>query len=113
MRIYVLALAAGATLALAGAAAAQTMVEVPMSTAAPTGSYQGQGAYDGPGSPGRMARGMIIPDRRYNYLMKVETLREKAVRTEARDGGRLSPEHAASLQHELDKLNRVYGVKTD
>jgi hypothetical protein len=43
--------------------------------------------------------------------MKVETLKEKATRMEAKDGGQLTPEHEASLKREFDKLNRTYGVK--
>jgi hypothetical protein len=29
----------------------------------------------------------------------------------AKDGGQLTPEHAASLQHELDELNKQFGIK--
>jgi hypothetical protein len=103
MRIRILALTIAAVLASAGAAAAQvtngTAVNAP----------------EAPGQEGSANQTLVGPSeagsRHYRYLMKVETLREKVVETQAKDGGKLTPEHEASLKRELDKLNRTYGVK--
>jgi hypothetical protein len=43
------------------------------------------------------------------YLIKLASLRQRTIRTKAKDGGQLTPEHAASLQHELDELNHQFG----
>jgi hypothetical protein len=42
--------------------------------------------------------------------MKLASLRDKTLRTKAKDGGQLTPEHAAALQHELDQLNKQFGI---
>jgi hypothetical protein len=109
MRVRVLALMIAGLLASAGAAAARVTngiaVNAPpvqSTTNSPPGSYRSLPA-------GFTAN--EVASRQSRYLMRVETLREKLVQTQARDGGQLTSEHAASLQHELDKLNRIYGVK--
>jgi hypothetical protein len=38
-------------------------------------------------------------------------LKKKMDRQTREDGGKLTPEHAASLQAELDKVNLQFGVK--
>ncbi len=49
--------------------------------------------------------------RQERYWLNVQGLRDKMLRMKAKDGGQLSAEHAAGLQHELDALNRRFGVK--
>jgi hypothetical protein len=51
-----------------------------------------------------------LPTARERYLMKLSNLRDRTLRTKARDGGQLRPDHAASLQHDLDALNHQFGV---
>ena len=46
------------------------------------------------------------------YLQKVTALSYRIVEVRAQDGGTLTPEHLASLQHEFNRLNRQYDVKT-
>ncbi len=101
MRVHMVALMIAGVLAPAGLAAAQ-MVEIPKTLETPGDRGRGQGA-------GPMAS--EVGNRHYRYLMRVQTLKERAARTAAQDGGQLTPDHAANLQHELDKLNRLYGVK--
>jgi hypothetical protein len=52
-----------------------------------------------------------LPTRQERYRMKILSLRDKTLRMKAKDGGQLTPEHAASLQHELDELNKQFGIK--
>jgi hypothetical protein len=94
MRLSVLALMSAAALAQAGGAQAQMMM-----------GQQPAQAHDQ--STGPIAAPLTKQDR---YLIKLSALRDKTIRTKAKDGGRLTPEHAASLQHELDDLNRQFGV---
>ena len=93
MRLSVLALVSAAALAQAGLAAAQ-------------GDMMNQQvqAHDQP-----MAM-PPAPTKHDRYLMKLAALREKTIRTKAKDGGQLTPEHSAALQHELDELNKQFGV---
>jgi hypothetical protein len=102
MRIRVLVLMAVGVLILAGAATAQvtngTAVNAPTP---PTGSTPSQSS----------AVGGEAGSRHYRYLQKVEALKDKVARTKAQDGGQLTAEHEASLKGELDRLNRIYGVK--
>ncbi|HEX3364451.1 hypothetical protein [Phenylobacterium sp.] len=51
-----------------------------------------------------------LPTKHDRYLMKLAALREKTIKTKARDGGQLTPEHSAALQRELDELNKQFGV---
>jgi hypothetical protein len=44
------------------------------------------------------------------YLVKLASLRQKTIRTKAKDGGQLTAEHAQALQHELDELNKQFGI---
>jgi hypothetical protein len=98
MRVHILALMIAGVLVPAGSAMAQ-MVEVPK-------------VLETPGDRGHSAGPMAseVGNRQYRYLMRIETLKEKVAQTKARDGGRITAEHEASLQRELDKLNRVYGM---
>lgn len=47
------------------------------------------------------------------YLKKVTDLRCRTLAVKAEDGGRLSPEHAATLQNELTHLQRQYPIRAD
>ena len=46
---------------------------------------------------------LSIPDP---YARKLAFLRNRILWTQARDGGRLTPDHAAALERQLDALNR-------
>jgi len=100
MRLQILALSLAGLLASAGAAAAQDSNGYPNQVTIPGDSGNNHQSYPGP----------RIPERRYRYLMRLETLRERVIRWKAQDGGQLSAEHAANLQRQLDKLNRIYGT---
>ncbi|THD68156.1 hypothetical protein [Phenylobacterium sp.] len=92
MRICVLALTAGAALALTTPAFAQMGL----------GSIPSQNQYQ------------YIPDELGfppGYVKQVTALSYRVLETKAEDGGRLTPEHAASLQQELDALNREFHVR--
>jgi hypothetical protein len=93
MRLSILALAAGAsaTLALAPPAFAQMTLGAP-GDYAPT-----QYLHDYPGPPPR-------------YVRAFNALKSKVLETRAEDGGRLNPQHVASLQQELTALNDRYHV---
>jgi hypothetical protein len=45
------------------------------------------------------------------YDAAIMMLKKKMDRQTREDGGKLTPEHAASLQAELDKVNLQFGVK--
>jgi hypothetical protein len=94
MRLSVLALVSAAALPPACGAQAQMMM-----------GQQPAQAHDQ--SSGPLPAPLTKHDR---YLMKLSALRDKTIRTKAKDGGQLTPEHAAALQHELDDLNREFGV---
>ena len=95
-RVLALAVAAG-LLAQAGSAAAQgdTMMMTAPQMAQPHDQWIGQPP---------------LPTRHERYLMKLASLRDKTLKTKAKDGGQLTPEHAAALQRELDQLNRQFGI---
>jgi hypothetical protein len=95
MRFSLLALASAALLAQAGAACAQgDMMNQQMQA-------HGQPTLIQP-----------APTKHDRYLMRLSSLREKTIRAKAKakDGGQLTPEHAAALQRELDELNKQFGV---
>jgi hypothetical protein len=89
-------------LAAAGAASAQMMSPMPMSPRPQADTSFGPNT-DFPPNPTRQQR----------YMAKIVTLRAKTLKITAADGGQLSPEHRASLQKELDTLNREFGIKPD
>ncbi|THD64319.1 hypothetical protein [Phenylobacterium sp.] len=63
------------------------------------------------GTPGNYAPTQYLPDDRTPppaYTKAFTALAEKVVHTRAADGGKLTPEHFASLQQELVALNRKY-----
>jgi hypothetical protein len=99
MRIRVLALTAGAALALAAPAFAQ----------------MGLGAPLGPGSINQNTYQYIPNDRSLpqGYVKKVTALSYKTLELRAEDGGKLTPEHLASLQRELNAITRQYRVWAD
>lgn len=99
MRVCLAALVALGALAQAGAAAAQSDM-MPMMNNPMAGMAHGQDI--GPTTP--------MMTKRDRYLMKLASLRQKTIKTKARDGGQLTPEHATSLQKELDELNKAFGI---
>jgi len=51
------------------------------------------------------------PSRQERYEARIAALKARMQRLTAADGGQLTPEHQASLQKDLDTLNREFGVK--
>ena len=98
MRTQVLALAAGAAVAFSGPALAQMGGMMPM----------------GPGSGTNDAQ-YLQEDRSLPpaYVKQVTALSYRTLELRAEDGGKLTAEHRASLQRELDRLNREYRVRGD
>jgi hypothetical protein len=95
MRAWLFAVVAGAALAQAGGALAQVQNYSEMQ----------------PPLPVAVAAGPVVdqklpvkaPDP---YVRKLVFLRDRVLYLKAKDGGRLTPEHAAALQRQLDELNR-------
>lgn len=52
-----------------------------------------------------------FPSQQERYAAKIAQLKTKMLRLTAADGGELTAEHKASLQKELDSLNRRFGIK--
>jgi hypothetical protein len=73
------------------------------STMQPTPAPQGSG-----GPFGLNPHGDAWADK---YDLAIMLLKKKMDRETREDGGKLTPEHAASLQAELDKVNLQFGVK--
>ncbi len=96
MRDRLFILAAGATLVMA----------VP--------SFAQMASMNGPGSSIDSAShsqnvpddGRLPPD----YVKKLTALSYKILAVRSQDGGKLSPQHLASLQHELSQLKREYRI---
>jgi hypothetical protein len=99
MRICLLALAAGAVLALSAPAFAQGLS--PMAPMEPGSEHMGKAAFP--------QEDQGVPKA---YQKKITAFSYKVLEQKAEDGGKLTPEHAAALQHELDRLNQQYGVRT-
>jgi hypothetical protein len=99
MRIRTLALAAGSALALAAPAFAQMGNMAPMG---PSSVNQNRDQY--------LQEDRSLPQA---YVKKVTALSYRTLEIKAEDGGRLTPEHAATLQRELDQLQRQYRVRAD
>lgn len=99
MRTLILTLTATAALGLATAAAAQQSVngpnQMPNIPQGSGGSF-GMNIHEGEAS---------------GYEAAVMRLKLKVDRVTHEDGGQLTSEHLASLQGELDALNRQYGRK--
>ena len=90
------------TLALLGlAGAAQAQMGPMMMTPMPQASAPYGGDFDAARYPSQQER----------YAAKMAALKAKMLKLTAADGGQLSPEHRASLQKELDSLNRQFGLK--
>ena len=51
------------------------------------------------------------PSPQERYEARIAALKARMQRLTAADGGQLTPEHKASLQKDLDSLNREFGVK--
>lgn len=98
MRTLIPALAATAALAAATTASAQFAP----STMQPPVPEAGGGSY------GLNPHGDAWAD---NYDLAIMQLKKKKDRVTREDGGKLTPEHAAILQAELDKANLQFGVK--
>jgi hypothetical protein len=62
------------------------------------------------GGAGQWAGSLSQHDR---YVIQLKELRKRTIKAKAQDGGELTPEHKADLQHQLDELNRRYGVRAD
>lgn len=103
MRTFTLALAAAATLGLAGAAVAQSNnVTFAPSTMQPAPAPQGAGDFN------RLDNPDTVTD---HYDLAIMLLKKKMDRMTREDGGQLTPEHQAGLQAELDKVNLRFGLK--
>jgi hypothetical protein len=100
MRICLLALAAGAVLALSAPAFAQ-LPPSPLATMDPGSENMSRAAYP--------QEDQVVPKA---YQKKIAAFSYKVLEQKAEDGGKLTPEHAANLQHELNRLNQQYGVRT-
>jgi hypothetical protein len=94
MRTWLAAFIALGALAQAPGALAQAQNYSEMSPPAPPAQ-----AY----APATEPRVATLPSP---YVRKLAFLRNKLLFTKARDGGRLTPDHAQALQRELDALNR-------
>jgi hypothetical protein len=55
--------------------------------------------------------GAVFPSTQQRYAAKIMALKEKMQRLTVQDGGQLSDEHRASLQRELDGVNKSFGIK--
>jgi hypothetical protein len=98
MRIYILALATGAALALASPAFAQMGLSA---ATGPGGAVPSQNQYQ------YLPNDHSLPQ---SYVKQVTALSYRTVELRAEDGGKLTPEHLASLQRELNQLKRQYHV---
>jgi hypothetical protein len=100
MRICVLALATCALLALSAPAFAQVALS-PLAPMDPGSENMSRAAYpqEDQGAPKA-------------YQKKITAFSYRVLEQKAEDGGKLTPQHAAALQHELDQLNQQYGVRT-
>jgi hypothetical protein len=108
MRLAVLAVSLTAALSAGGGASAQMTGQMgmmgqmgPMMTPPPPVSA----AY------GTGADGADFPSAQQRYAARIMALKAKMQRLTAQDGGRLTPEHQASLQRELDGVNKSFGIK--
>jgi hypothetical protein len=98
MRTHIPALATGAALALAAPAHAQMG---PMSPMGPGGTVPSQNQYQ------YLPNDHSLPQ---GFVKQVTALSYRTLELRAEDGGKLTPEHLASLQRELDQLKRQYHV---
>jgi hypothetical protein len=99
MRIFVLVLATGAALMLAAPVFAQS-----------SGPGAAQiGPDSGTNNSQYLQEDRSLPQA---YVKKVTALSYRTLELRAEDGGKLTPEHRASLQQELDQLKREYRVRT-
>ena len=53
---------------------------------------------------------IAYPNTFATYQLRLESLNAETLTQRDRDGGRLTPEHAADFQARLDRLNHIYGV---
>lgn len=90
MRTLILVLTATVTFGLAGAAQAQRA---------------------GVGVDNGSFAGTDYADANAQYDHAIMMLKKKMERITREDGGKLTPEHAAGLQAELDKVNHDHGLK--
>ena len=101
MRTFTLVLLAALGASTAALAQSQTYssMESPVPQGASNGARQDSGA-------------SWIPSEQWWYDWSIANLRDKMLKIQAKDGGQLTPEHAAALQRELDRLNRKYRIAT-
>jgi hypothetical protein len=97
MRICVLALAAAAALATAAPAFAQ------LATAACVPNGMGSSSSNNASGSSPLSK---------TYLKKLTALSYKILEVRTEDGGKLAADHLASLQHELNRLNLQYDVRS-
>ena len=107
MRVWLLASVVAVALSPAAGALAQVTYYSEMSP--PPVPAKSVGVFSVSAPPGQV-RLAALPDP---YVRKLAFLREKLIYLTSKDGGRLSAEHAAALQRELDQLNREAGRAGD
>ena len=99
MRVCTIALATAAALALAAPAFAQVGTSV----------GDGFAGYVNPSQPDAGPDSSSLPK---SYMKKVTDLSYKVMEQRREDGGKLTPEHLASMQREFDRLNHQYGIRS-
>ena len=107
MRVWLLASVVAVALSPAAGALAQVTYYSEMSPPAPVAQSVGVFSFSEPPGQVQMA---ALPDP---YVRKLAFLREKLSYLTSKDRGRLSPQHAAELQRELDQLNREAATGRD
>jgi hypothetical protein len=106
MRLATFSLILAAAAATASAAAAQMM-----------GQMSGQMGQMGAGSmmssapPNSGIDEARFPTAQQRYAAKIMALKQKMAKLTQQDGGQLSDAHKASLQRELDGVNKSFGIK--
>jgi hypothetical protein len=104
MRLAAFSLILTAGLALAGAASAQMMGQMGqgmMMGTMPSANATYGGDLNQPG----------VPTAQQRYAARIMALKQKMAKLTQQDGGQLSDEHKASLQRELDGVNKSFGIK--
>jgi hypothetical protein len=107
MRLAILVPALASALALTGVASAQMMGQM-------GGGMMGGGMSPMPpanGSANWGAENAAFPTAQQRYVARIRALKSKMDKLTQQDGGQLSDEHRASLQRELDGVNKSFGIK--
>ncbi|HLZ73889.1 hypothetical protein [Phenylobacterium sp.] len=110
--IWIAALTAGGTLAGAVPDTASAQMMGQMGQMGSMGQGMMMGTQPAASSAyGAGADGARFPTTQERYAAKILALRQKMQKLTQQDGGRLSDEHKASLQRELDGVNKSFGIK--